>query len=233
MNREIEIIHLPGLTPYADALQMQNERRQAVEEGRLGNALFLLEHRPVITLGRSAHTENILRTPEELAQLGVDLVETTRGGDVTYHGPGQLVAYPILNLNSWTPAIRWYLRCLEQVLINQLARYGLEAGRVEGYTGVWVDGAKVAAIGVGIHNWVTFHGIALNVEPQMAHFGLIIPCGISDKPVTSLRALLASPPSVAQAANDFAEEFVTFFTSVEVAPRTDEHHLGERAVDQK
>jgi len=208
---EIEIIKLPGLTPYADALRMQDERRAAVEKGEMVNALFLLEHAPVITLGRSAHTENVLRTPEQLAEMGIDLVQTTRGGDVTYHGPGQLVAYPILNLNEWKPDIKWYLRALEEVLIRQLATYGLNAGRVEGYTGVWVNNAKVAAIGIGIHNWVTFHGIALNVNPNMSHFGLIIPCGIQQKPVTSLNALLAEPPTMARAMDDFEAHFTDFF----------------------
>lgn len=209
--KKIQVIRLPGLTPYTDALRMQDERRAAVEKGQAPNALFLLEHAPVITLGRSAHMENVLRTKEQLAEMGIDLVETTRGGDVTYHGPGQLVAYPILNLNEWKPDIKWYLRALEEVLIRQLAGYGLDAGRVDGYTGVWVNGAKVAAIGIGIHNWTTFHGIALNATPNMSHFGLIIPCGIKQKPVTSLTELLEKPPTMAQAMDDFGVQFISFF----------------------
>jgi lipoyl(octanoyl) transferase len=212
MDRGIETVRLPGLTRYADALRIQRERRDAVEAGRLGNALFLLEHAPVITLGRKAHEEHLLHSREELAARGIDVCETDRGGDVTYHGPGQLVAYPVINLTLWTPSIRWYLRALEEILIHQLARYGLKGERMEGFTGVWVDGAKVAAIGVGVHNWVTFHGIALNVDPDMSHFGLIVPCGIADKPVTSLKRLLGQPPPMAQVADDFEREFRNYFT---------------------
>ena len=210
MDRGIETMRLPCLTRYADALQIQRERRDAIEAGRLGNALFLLEHAPVITLGRKAHEEHLLHSREELAAMGVDVCETDRGGDVTYHGPGQLVAYPVINLTLWTPSIRWYLRALEEILIRQLARYGLKGERMAGFTGVWIDGAKVAAIGVGVHNWVTFHGIALNVDPDMSHFGLIIPCGIADKPVTSLKRLLGQPPPMAQVTDDFERELKTF-----------------------
>lgn len=192
MGREIEIIRLDGPMAYGEAMAIQRERRVAVEEGRLGNALFLLEHQPTITLGRRAKREHLLRSEAELAALGVELCETDRGGDITYHGPGQLVAYPVLDLRYWRESINWYLRALEEVLIRVLHTYGLEGERNPGLTGVWVEGAKVAAIGVGIHNWVTFHGAAINVAPDMSHFGLIVPCGIADKPVTSLEQILGT-----------------------------------------
>lgn len=211
MDVSIETIHIRGQVRYSDALALQRERRAAVEEGRLGNALFVLEHAPVITLGRNANRSNVLRTPEELAAMGIEVCETDRGGDVTYHGPGQLVAYPILNLMLWKPSIRWYLRALEEVLIRLLARYGLQGERKEGLTGVWVDDAKVAATGIGVHNWVTFHGIALNVDPDMSHFQLIIPCGIADKPVTSLKQLLGYAVPMPQIMDDFEQEFTDFF----------------------
>jgi len=211
MDRTIETIRLPGLAPYEEALRLQRERRTAVEEGRLGNALFLLEHAPVITLGRNHHPENLLRTPEQFRALGIDVCETDRGGDVTYHGPGQLIAYPVLNLNFWNPSIRGYLRALEEVLIRQLASYDLRGERVEGCTGVWVDGEKVAAIGIGIHNWITSHGIALNVDPDMSRFELIVPCGIADKPVTSLKALLGYAPPIQQVMDDFERGFRAHF----------------------
>jgi len=211
MDRTIETIRLPGLAPYKEALRLQRERRTAVEEGRLGNALFLLEHAPVITLGRNHHPENLLRTPQEFRALGIDVCETDRGGDVTYHGPGQVVAYPVLNLNFWNPSIRAYLRALEEVLIRQLASYDLSGERVEGYTGVWVGGEKVAAIGIGIHNWITSHGIALNVDPDMSRFELIVPCGIADKPVTSLKALLGHTPPIQQVMDDFERSFRAHF----------------------
>lgn len=211
MNRDIETIRLEGLTPYAQALRLQHERRAEVEAGRAGNALFLLEHAPVITVGRNGHRENILRTQSELDHLGVTVCDTDRGGDVTYHGPGQLVAYPIIHLAAWDLNIRPYLRALEDVLIAQLQSYGLQGGRLEGFTGVWVGGAKVAAIGVGVHNAVTCHGISLNVNPDMTHFGLIIPCGITDKPVTSLKALLGEAPPMQQVMDTFEHSFLSRF----------------------
>ncbi|MFA6239677.1 MAG: lipoyl(octanoyl) transferase LipB [Candidatus Hydrogenedentales bacterium] len=214
MNRAIETIRLTGHVPYSEAYSRQVERRKAVEEGSAGNALFLLEHRPVITLGRSFQPQNLLQSEPDLRALGFDVCRVDRGGDATYHGPGQLVAYPVLNLNAWTPSIQWYLRALESVLIAQLAEYGLEGGRLEGFTGVWVNGAKVAAVGIGVHGWVTFHGIALNVDPDMSHFSCIVPCGISDKPVTSLRVLLGKAPAMARVMDDFERHFRAQFEVV-------------------
>ena len=210
-QRTIDTIRLPDLTRYETGLARQRERRQAVEAGTAGNALFLLQHEPVLTLGRNFEAKNLLMTEDALAARGITVVKADRGGDVTYHGPGQLVAYPILNLCEWKRSIRWYLRSLEQVLMDQLAGYGLVGERVDGLTGVWVGGAKVAAIGIGIHNWVTYHGIALNVDPDMSHFGLIVPCGIGDKPVTSLRQLLGDAPSMAQVMDDFERAFRDYF----------------------
>lgn len=207
----IEVIRPQRLVPYDEAYRAQVKRRIAIEQGRAGHALFLLEHPAVITLGKSSQRENLLRSQEELDAMGVALHETDRGGDVTYHGPGQLVAYPLLDLRSWRKSIRWYLRSLEGVLIRTLERYGLQGERVEGFTGVWVNGAKVAAIGVGIHNWVTFHGIALNVCPDMSHFNFIIPCGIQGKPVTSLERLLGVAPSMPDVMDAFEQSFLEWF----------------------
>ncbi len=203
----IETIRLTGVTPYLDALRLQEERHEQVARGEAPDTLILLEHAPTITLGRKAHREHLLRSPEQYRNLGIEVLEVNRGGDVTYHGPGQLVAYPILDLHRWKTSFRWYLRALEEVLIHQLSAYGLDAGRLDGYTGVWVSGAKVAAIGVAVRQWVTFHGIALNVAPDMAHFATIIPCGIADKPVTSLTQLMEVPPTMDRAAADFEEQF--------------------------
>lgn len=208
----IEIIR-PGTLAYPQALALQVARRTAVERGEASSALFLLEHPPVITLGRNAHAENVLLDASRLAGLGVSLSPTDRGGDVTYHGPGQLVAYPILNLVHWKQSVRWYLRALEEVLIRLLARYGLHGERVPPYTGVWVNGAKVAAIGIGIHNWVTFHGSALNLDPDVRHFQLIVPCGIPDKPVTTLAALLPTPPTMHELMAAYETEFLDFFAT--------------------
>lgn len=209
--REIEIIRLPGLTPYQEMLERQRERRDAVAAGKAPNSLFLLEHPPVITCGRDFHESNLLLPRDVLRQRGIEVVVTDRGGDVTYHGPGQLVAYPILCLTDWRPSVSWYLRSLEQAIINVIATWGLEGHRVEGLTGVWVQGAKVAAVGVGLHRWVTFHGAALNVSTNLAHFQTIIPCGIQDRPVTSLASLLDSPPSLEAVAQRFAECFEDVF----------------------
>ncbi|NIA15062.1 MAG: lipoyl(octanoyl) transferase LipB, partial [Nitrospiraceae bacterium] len=203
----VETIRLPGLTAYPDGARLQDNRREAVEQGRQPNALFLLEHPPTITLGRNAHDENLLRSRDALAEAGVDVCQANRGGDVTYHGPGQMVAYPILDLRLWQTSIRWYLRTLEQVIIDQLALYGVEAERNEGYTGVWVDGGKIAAVGVALRHWVTFHGLSLNVDPNMTHFSWIIPCGIADKPVVSLKQILGTPPPMVQVQDDFERTF--------------------------
>jgi lipoyl(octanoyl) transferase len=207
----LETIRFPDAQGYTAMLERQLARHKAVVAGQMPNALFLLEHRPVVTLGREAHAENLLLARAAYAAEGIEVIETSRGGDVTYHGPGQLVAYPILNLNEWKLSVGWYLRTLENVLIDLLAEYGLEGERVEGLTGVWVNGAKVAAIGVGLRRWTTFHGIALNISPNMAHFKTIIPCGIADKPVTSLASLLASPPTLQSCAENFDKHFRRHF----------------------
>jgi len=210
-ERVVEIIRYPHRMPYSPVYDFQIERRRAIERGEAGNAILIVEHEPVVTLGRNFQPTSLLHSRDQLKLSGVDVVDVDRGGDATYHGPGQLVAYPLLNLNAWTLSIRWYLRALEESIILLLAGYGLEGYRLEGYTGVWVGDAKVAAIGIGLHNWVTFHGIALNVEPDMAHFGLIIPCGIADKPVTTLGALLGSAPPLGEVQDRFIASFSRVF----------------------
>lgn len=213
-DRQIETVRILELQPYATMLELQLERHQAVATGEAPNTLFLLEHEAVVTLGRDAQRGHLLLTEAAYRDEGIAVYEASRGGDVTYHGPGQLVAYPILNLNAWRPSIGWYLRTLERVLIDLLADFGLRGERIEGLTGVWVGGAKVAAIGVGLRRWTTFHGIALNVDPNMAHFKTIIPCGIADRPVTSLSLLLSDPPSLQACAEGFERHFRRHFTDV-------------------
>lgn len=209
----IESIRLRGPVAYREAYDAQIARRDLVESGDAVEALFLLEHTPVFTLGRKAEETHLLTPRDALANMGIDVVEVDRGGDVTYHGPGQLVAYPVLDLSRRRQSIKGYLRKLEGVIIAFLADYGLEGGRVEGYTGVWVDGAKVAAIGIGLHKWVTFHGVAINIDPDMEHFKLIVPCGIPDKPVTSLKLLLGKAPSMEDAYDIFEKCFAAAFSS--------------------
>ena len=211
LTTKLEIIQPARPVPYREAYAQQLARRDAVARGEAGPALFLLEHPPVFTLGRNAQDHHLLRSREELARMGIDVVETDRGGDVTYHGPGQLVVYPVINLEHWRPSVPAYLRNLEQVLIDLLADYELLAERNPPYTGVWVGGAKVAAIGIAIHRWVTYHGIALNVAPDMAHWQFIVPCGIPDKPVTSLRALLPTTPPMDEIKSRFVDHFRRVF----------------------
>lgn len=203
----LETIRIPEPIGYLEMFERQMARHGEVAAGNAPDTLFLLEHTPVVTLGKEADRKHLLLDEARYREQGIEVIETTRGGDVTYHGPGQLVAYPILNLQHWKPSVGWYLRTLEGVLIDMLADYGLEGERVEGLTGVWVRGAKVAAIGIGVRRWTTYHGIALNVSPNMAHFGTIVPCGIGDKPVTSLAMLLGEGPALGEISASFERSF--------------------------
>jgi len=186
------IVQRLGVVPYGEALARQQALVEERRHGRVPDHLLLLEHPPVITLGVKTRNsrEHVLATPEALAAQGVSLFETGRGGDVTYHGPGQLVGYPILDLKPDRCDVHRYVRDLEETLIRLAAAFGVEAGRVEGLTGVWVGREKLAAIGVRISRWITSHGFAFNVTTNLDHFDLIVPCGIADKGVTSLERLL-------------------------------------------
>ncbi len=190
-RREIEVRRL-GRVPYADALAVQRELVAERQAGRVGDLLLLVEHPHVLTLGvrGDGGRSHILASPETLSERSVDIFETGRGGDITYHGPGQLVGYPILDLKPDRRDVHRYVRDLEEVLIRVAADYGIEAGRVPGLTGVWVGQGKLAAIGVRIARWVTSHGFALNVTTDLDYFKLIVPCGVADRGVTSLAELL-------------------------------------------
>jgi lipoate-protein ligase B len=178
-----------GRRPYADVLTLQREvARARIAGGVDEDVLLLVEHDPVITLGRSSKTAHMLATPEYLRQRGVDLFEVERGGDVTFHGPGQLVGYPILDLKRHRKDLHWYLRQVEQLLIDAIAAYGLHGDRRSPYTGVWIDDRKIASIGVHARDWVTWHGFALNVTTDLRYFDLIVPCGIQAVRMTSIAA---------------------------------------------
>lgn len=179
-----------GRMGYAAAWELQREVVAARQAGATPDTLLLLEHPPVITLGRSGHAEHLLGSESELERRGVAFVETDRGGDITFHGPGQIVGYAIVDLAVRGQDLHRYLRDLEEVLIRALAEYGIAAGCVDGLTGVWVDDAKVAAIGIRVSRWVTHHGFALNVDTDLSYFDLIVPCGIADRRVTSMAAIL-------------------------------------------
>lgn len=180
-------LHDLGLMPYAAAWEMQSSLAERRKSGEIPDQLLLVEHPPVITMGRNGHDENLLTSPEQLAALGIDFARNNRGGDVTFHGPGQLVGYPILDLREWKRDVGAYLRALEQMLIDTLADFGLAADRWPGKTGVWLEGRKVAAMGVHLSRWVTTHGFALNVDTNLDYFRHIVPCGLA-LPVTSMRA---------------------------------------------
>jgi lipoyl(octanoyl) transferase len=179
-----------GTVAYESALALQEELRQGVTAGTLPDQLLLLEHPPVVTLGRNAGTGNLVLSPEALRARGIAFHRTGRGGDVTFHGPGQLVGYPVLDLNPDRRDVRRYVRDLEEALIRTLAELGVLAGRIPGLTGVWIGDLKIAAIGVRISRWVTTHGFALNVATDLDFFRVIVPCGIADRGVTSLARVL-------------------------------------------
>jgi len=203
VTNSIRLVPVEGLVPYGEGLAWQRRLAREKIDGVLSEDLvLLLEHEPVVTLGRGSESANLVAGPELLAAAGIATAEVERGGDVTYHGPGQLVGYPILDLQRWRKDLHWYLRQVEEALIVALAELGLNGFRVPGYTGVWVgdpDGAaspadraagrarKIASIGVHVSRWVTWHGFALNVTPEpLQKFGLIVPCGIPGVRMTCL-----------------------------------------------
>jgi lipoyl(octanoyl) transferase len=199
----LSVLHL-GRLDYATGLDLQKTLVELRHQQRIGNTLLLLEHPPVLTLGRNSSRANILANEELLAQRGVEVHEINRGGDVTYHGPGQLVGYPIFDLRSFNPRLGAvdYVRRLEEVLIRACGDYGIRAQRIAGRTGVWtfaggsVQERKIAAIGVHISRGITSHGFAFNVTTDLRDFNLIVPCGIADRDVTSLEQETDTPPSM-------------------------------------
>lgn len=220
-----------GVVPYADALEMQRALVEARKAGRIGDTLVLLQHPHVVTIGvKRDGRRHIVATPERLAALGVEVFESGRGGDVTYHGPGQLVAYPILDLDPDRRDVHRYVRDLEEVMIRTSADYGLEARRLAGMSGAWVDppdgaGAgppeKIGAIGVRISRWVTSHGLAYNVTTDLDYFGLIVPCGLAGRGVTSLSARLGRAPDMAEVESRVVGHFCDVFgrrAAVDEAP---------------
>lgn len=187
--RPLEVRDL-GRIRYGEALDLQRELITARQQGCGNDTLLLLEHPHVVTMGRNGKSQHVLASAEILARTGIEYYETDRGGDVTYHGPGQLVGYPILDLREWRRDVHAYFSGVEQALIDALAIFGIEArrGGERGYEGVWVGAAKIAAIGIHISRWVTSHGFALNIDTDLSYFRYIVPCGLT-KPVCSLRTL--------------------------------------------
>ncbi len=200
-----------GLVDYAEALDLQKAKVAQRQAGAIPDTLLLLEHPHVYTLGRNARRENLLVSVEWLASRGVQVLETDRGGDVTYHGPGQLVGYPILDLAQHRRDISWYMRSLEEVVIRTAHDFGIETGRSPGARGVWVGNDKLAAMGVHLARWVTSHGFALNINTDLRYFEWIVPCGLHDKGVTSLAKLLGRPVGMETVTAKVLEHFGAVF----------------------
>ena len=202
----LRVTWLPGLTPYEPAWRLQERLARARGAGRLPDLFLLLQHPPVYTVGRSGRDEEILLSPALRRQRGVEVFHIDRGGKVTYHGPGQLVGYGIVDLKGLPGGLKRYVHGLEDALVATLARFGIAAHREEGLVGVWVGREKIAAIGIRVSRGITWHGFALNVDPDLSYFGGIIPCGITDRGVTSMARLLGRAPDLAQVARVAAEE---------------------------
>ncbi|MBX5480735.1 MAG: lipoyl(octanoyl) transferase LipB [Myxococcaceae bacterium] len=212
----INVVHL-GRVEYEDGLVLQERFFKARQQGLIGDVLLLLEHSPVLTLGRAAKPANILLPRPALQKMGFEVFETNRGGDVTYHGPGQLVGYPIFKLDGARQDVRRYVRDLEEALIRTVAKWGITAGRIPKLTGVWLgdetspDARKIAAIGVHIARWITSHGFALNVNTDLSHFRVIVPCGIQEKGVTSIAAEIGREVPLAEVESEVASHFAALF----------------------
>ena len=200
-----------GIVPYADALALQHALHAQRVAGAIPDTLLLLEHPPVITLGKAFHPEHLRYAREFYAQQGIELHPTDRGGDVTCHNPGQLVGYPIFDVAQHGRDLHKFLRDLEQAIIDALRAFGVEAHREAGYTGVWVGDAKIAAIGVKVTKWVSMHGFALNVNNDLRLFQTIVPCGIADRPVTSLQQVLGRAVPMEQVKHAVARAFERVF----------------------
>jgi lipoyl(octanoyl) transferase len=204
-----------GRLGYAEAFALQRELVEQRKQGRIADQLIFVEHPHVITLGRNGNMENLLASEEVLRRAGIEFHPTDRGGDITYHGPGQIVGYPIFDLREWKRDVVAYVRAIEQVIVDVLGEFGIEAGCLKGCTGVWVQGKKVAAIGVHVSRWVTSHGFALNHTTDLSYFQYIVPCGLT-KPVTSMQelgALANREDVIAALARTFAKHFDLDLTS--------------------
>lgn len=190
---------------------VQRDLYQRVLSENSGPYLILTEHDPVITIGKSGSRENLLANSRFLEDRGIDVIENDRGGDITFHGPGQIVGYPIMNLTDFKKDIHWYLRSLEEVIIKTLGLYDLDAARSDGLTGVWIGNRKICAIGVKTSRWITMHGFALNVNTELDYFDLIVPCGIRDKTVTSISSELGNTIDINDVNNKVISQFENVF----------------------
>ncbi|UCE66752.1 MAG: lipoyl(octanoyl) transferase LipB [Candidatus Zixiibacteriota bacterium] len=203
-----------GRTDYKTAWDLQKKLVELRYKNEIPDVLLFTEHNPVITMGRAGTSGNLLCSPEELKMRNVELYEIERGGDVTFHGPGQLVIYPVLDLNRHGRDLHRYLRNLEKTIIMVLKEYGIEATIKEGLTGVWADNHKLAAIGVAVSRWIAYHGAALNVNTDLDYFGLITPCGITEYPVGSMKSALGHEVAINDVKNRVESSFADIFDYV-------------------
>ena len=209
-NRNGWILNL-GQAKYLEVLELQRELVKLRQEQRIPDTLLLVEHEPVITLGRGGSTSNILSSAEQLASQGINVHQVERGGDVTYHGPGQLVGDPVIDLADRSIGVRQFVDLLEETIILTLADFGIRAGRQSQHRGVWVEDRKIAAVGVAIKRWVSFHGFALNVSPNLDHYCHINPCELHYEQVTSMARLLGKPLAMARVIQKVVSRFVELF----------------------
>ncbi len=200
-----------GQLDYQVAWDFQRKIHQERVAGRCPDTLVLTEHPHTYTIGKSGDGSNLVTDENELKQQGITVYRIDRGGDITYHGPGQIIGYPILDLHDYYLDIHRFLRELEEVIILTLADYGITAGRVKGLTGVWVENAKVAAIGIKVSRWVTMHGFAFNLNTDLKYFGHIVPCGITDRPVTSMQLLLGRKLDISEVSEKLVDNFGKVF----------------------
>ena len=216
MKKELNWVDL-GLVSYEQAFVLQEKIHRHCVAGSFRDTLLFQENPPVITLGRGSHQENLLYSPGELEAMGITISAVNRGGDVSYHGRGQLIVSPILHFETYIGGAHQYVRCLEQVVINVLDHYGLPGKRIKGLSGVWVNDPdtgeerKIAALGIAISHGVTLHGLSLNVDPNLEHFATIIPCGIKDRGVTSIAACGITPPPLTVVRDQFITAFDAMF----------------------
>lgn len=207
---EVRVFRL-GTIHYREALELQMSLLERRLKGEIEDVLLLLEHPPTFTIGRGGKSAHLLVNREELAKRGIHFEAVSRGGDITYHGPGQLVGYPIVDLGSINRDIYSFLRNLEETIILALGNFGLRARRIKGLTGVWVDNKKIASIGIGIKRWITYHGFALNVNTDLSYFNMIVPCGMQDVEITSIKELLGKDISMKEVEDSIVDAFAKVF----------------------
>lgn len=206
MSQKLDVIQA-GMMDYKKAYNFQLELLEKRYQNKINDTLLLVEHPPVFTIGASGTRDNIIVADELLKKAGIEVFKTNRGGDITYHGPGQIVGYPILNLKEHKQDLHWLLSSYEEVFIRLLKEYDIQAQRIKGLTGVWVGNNKITAIGVGVKHWITYHGFAFNINPNLEHFSYIIPCGIKNKGVTSLKKVIGSEVNK----EDLIQNLIKFF----------------------